>query len=428
MVSALSAVTPGIDFPNDSSITRQDLYDAIANALYGGFSRLHAAATASIPTIGTTAPSTALVVGELWVDTNTTPAQIKSWSGSAFVNTSYFIGTAAPSSTTAGTGWYDTTLKVWRVYDTIDSLAGYHPQNGAYQLWTNVNASTVAANRVVVQDTSADNLRKFDTTTAEKHQLVIGVTMESVATAAAGVIAIVGGGATVTLQVDPTAATGDIRRGDALVTYTSAGLARSAGALPKGGSTSQTKVIIGVYLGAFAEAMTERLTAAGAGTIKARLLGQVGTGAHVMLNVTNAPILSDTTPATSSTAIDVTATASGTSGAQNAAGTALMDTRHAPLAAADLSWSIVGSHGAPITPGVVFTKDGSTDAQSGASFTQSDATPTISSVIRTGWQPVSIGSGTAASNTPFGTKVFYTASGVPTTVTSWALFLNGYLC
>ena len=73
---------------------------------------------ASPSSVGATPPSPA-TLGQIWVDTRTTPPTIKVWNGTTFVSASSNVGATPPTPATLGQIWVDTSTAppVVKVYD-----------------------------------------------------------------------------------------------------------------------------------------------------------------------------------------------------------------------------------------------------------------------------------------------------------------------
>lgn len=141
-------------------------------------------------------------------------------------------------------------------FQTIDGYV-------AARALTNKSGSTLAANSVVIADTTADSA--FTTTTTVGNAKVIGVTQASIANDATGIVKMYG--------VSNVLVTGATSRGDWLRTSTTAGKAES---------TSSS----GPVNGAFAIALSSTV---GTGTVVAMLLTAAGTPAVISLPVSATP-------------------------------------------------------------------------------------------------------------------------------------------
>jgi len=265
-------ITPGLDLDSDDSITRADFTFWFTQALFGGIDREHFASGSS-PSVSSGSAPTSPTTGLLWHDTSSGAVSV--WTGSEWLGVGLHIGATAPTSTAPL--WADTTLNIVRRYWTIDGIEGWHPVDSAYQLMVNRSGGVVEANRVVTRGTtSTSGEREFDTTDTVKSQAVIGVTLESVASTASGVVAMVSGGATVDILADDGEADGAIAKGDGLVTYSVAGECRTVGSLPGDPRASSSKLSTGLPVGCFAEAIGTK--DATTHLVRARLLGRVGEG------------------------------------------------------------------------------------------------------------------------------------------------------
>ena len=270
-VAPYNLVTTGIT----SATEHKRLWDEEA---LGDFDRDHMATAASVATISSTSlagPKN----GELRVDTSTTPHTLREYDGSTERAVAADYATAAPSTTVAGSMWWDTTLELHRVYNTVDGIAGWHPLSTGYQLWTNRSGADVVAGAVVVTNTPIDTTtREFSTTTFAKDERVIGVAMEAIADDASGVIAMVSSGAIVNVLCDDGEADGAVARGAGLVTYTVDGEARTVGFIGTNTPPAATQnSVFGTPSGCFARALGGK-----DGTthlVRAQLLGYVGSGA-----------------------------------------------------------------------------------------------------------------------------------------------------
>jgi hypothetical protein len=303
----------------DNILTSPTEIDTVLLQLQGGnFTQAYmAGSTTSVATIGSTAPA-APSIGWLWVDTSSTPHTLKRWDGTNWTSI-WHVAATLPAWTSVGLPWYDTTLNLVRVYATIDSISGWHPVASGYQLMTN-RGGAVVANDVVVRDTTGTTNREFKTTTLVKDQSVIGVALEAAATGANAVVALNVSGATVNMNVDTTLA---IVKGDGLVTFSTAGKARTVGSLPSNAYTQAYARHYGIPIGCFAEALAAPVS----GVVRVRLLGEVGGGAivHHGQGGTTTPVVSGAAAA-SFTWASLTLTAS------NAA----LAPKHVPLAMANL--------------------------------------------------------------------------------------------
>ena len=275
MGSKKLTITEGLDLANDASITRADLVYWFTQSLFGDVDRDHFA-TGTNPVVSSATAPSAPATGLGWFDTDT--GVVSFWSGSEWIASVVYSATA-PSGT--GTLWYDTTLQLLRRYETRDAIAGWHPLDVAYQLMHNRSGGTVAANLVAIKSTAGTSNREFTTTVAVKDQGVIGVLLEETNDAAAGVVALVSGGAVVDVLADDAAADGAIAKGDLLVTYTVAGECRTVGPAPSGftGSGFSFRTMGGVPVGAFAEALGGK--DATTHLVRCRMLGSVGTGSTI---------------------------------------------------------------------------------------------------------------------------------------------------
>lgn len=279
-LKSLNITTPTLANPIPNKAALENM---VGNAVGGNFDRDHAASNTSFITIQASSPASPKT-GEFWLDTSASPSNLKKWSGSAWEGALYETSASAPATTTEGALWYDNTLNLLRRYESIDGISGWHPVDEAYQLWTNSEGTQISANRVVRYDaTDTSNVRAFRRPTTEKAVDVIGVTMEASADGANAVIAMIGSGRVVSLYVAGSAYN-PVARGDGLVALGSAGAtkgeARTVGALLGNPYNADGTRQMGVPLGCFAEALDATSSDE---TIRVRLLGQVGSGAHVIM-------------------------------------------------------------------------------------------------------------------------------------------------
>jgi hypothetical protein len=233
-----ATIVPGVDLPNDDSITRQDLNDAIANLTIADLTQAHMDQTGTITAVIT-------------------------------------VSASEPGSPFVGMGWWDTTLDLMRIYSTIDAIGpAFHPVSEGHQLWENDDAATVPAARVVARDPSVGS-RLYNMATARKQKSVIGVSRESAVNGANGVLAMVGSGAIASVLISTSS--GAIAKGDYLTSSTETGTAIGAGperANPFQGGSGLYEY--GAPVGAFAKA----LAAASAGAeVACQMLGHIGEGA-----------------------------------------------------------------------------------------------------------------------------------------------------
>lgn len=294
MATAQSTCVSGHAIVGDVSVTAQELEDAIENKTDGDFDRSHVKSGSTIPGIGTSAPTSppALQTAEAWIDptdpldTGTTKTHIlNSYNGSEFRPgvVCWFIGASAPTHTAGrGMAWWDSALKIKRLYSTTNGLTGWHPVDRGLALMTNNNASTCPSGGVVVSDNQAGSPTAafggaFTMTTTKKDMSVTGVALESIAAAATGVIALVGSGIEVEILCDNASADATVAAGDMLVTFSVIGEARGVGPQIADPNISTTSTQAGTPMGAFAVALEAK-----DGTThlaRSRLLGFVGQGA-----------------------------------------------------------------------------------------------------------------------------------------------------
>ena len=374
------SVTVGHNISGDSSITKAELHNAIENLTIAGVTQNE---------IDATAASVCAIQG------------------------------SAPSSPNAGWLWYDTALDLLRQYDTKDGITGWHPVSGCHALMTNRSGASVDSGDVLVRAPThaPDTDRQFATTTSVKDQGVFAVARETIADDGDGVVALVTGGAVVDVNVQGSTH-GAVAKGDLLVTYSVAGEARTVGAAPGTGHPSEVQIQYGLPVGAFAEAL---VASSADEAISCRLLGQVGQGCYVQVAQTS--IWRYLTTIGGYQVVDCSATASGTAGGQNAAGTALIDTDHAPLLAADLTYNLVDNPGGSSgSRDIRFSKDGSTINRRFQHWFEASTSTEVQA--HAGLIGTSIGDGTAANNNVVGDKVFVENNAV---MDETELFLEGYI-
>jgi len=204
------------------------LKSVIENVVIDGLDRSNLdETTSSLATISSTAPASPSA-GEIWVDASGTPYVIKFYDGAAWA-AQMAVGDTAPSTTTVGLMWYDTTLKVYRVYETRNSITGWHAVSGGYELMQNTGSTNIVAGDVVCREfAQAVPVGVEESTLVAKRRDVAGVAAEDFATSANGLVATVGSGLTVKCQVDNT--TYGLVAGDMLVTDAfTRGVGRSVG-------------------------------------------------------------------------------------------------------------------------------------------------------------------------------------------------------
>lgn len=321
MAQALALITSGVNLATDSSIERSDLVDAIEQLLLGNVSRSHMASTASVVTIGSSAPSTALITGELWLDTSGGIPILKRYDGSSFVNLGLFIEATAPSGvTTEGAVWYDTTLEILRIYDTRDSLAGWHPVDNTLQLCTNQSGGDLLKGALVKPN---NTVRQFTTTTTAKDMKVYAVLLEAIngATPAAGVIATFASGMVVDVLVDNAGDDGTVIAGDGLVSFTVGGEARTVGPFVADPHVSATVTQYGTPLGCFGIALGVK---DGSDLVRTQLIGYVGAGATRLFTRDSIAELTHLTMDNTYRDIDI-------SNPPDSGADAVNDTKHKPL-------------------------------------------------------------------------------------------------
>lgn len=327
-------ITPGLDLETDDSISRADFTFWFTQALFAGIDRDHFA-SGSAPVVSSASEPTSPTTGLVWHNQSTGAVSV--WTGSEWLGIGLHIGATAPTSTAPM--WADTTLNIVRRYWTIDGIEGWHPVDSAYQLMVNRSGGVVEANRVVTRGTaSTSGEREFDTTDTVKSQAVIGVTLESVASTASGVVAMVSGGATVDILADDDALDGAIAKGDGLVTYSIAGECRTVGPLPgaaHGSGSFQATAHIGTPLGCFAEALGTKDNVTH--LVRARLLGRVGAGACVFVPDDTIKLL-ETSESATTTWADVDLNVPGT-------GTLFRDSKHSPACAVEFDVQLESTTG-----------------------------------------------------------------------------------
>lgn len=295
------------------------------------------ASTVKIVHVGTSQPSSPSS-GQLWQDTSALSgapsARLKryvaEWRG---VGGTY--SATAPSTTDVGERWYDMGQELWRTYrdatDDLHGIAGWHPEDVAFQLWKNVNAGTVDKGDPVVNISTTTNVREMNTTTVPKDHSVVGVANETINTGQYGVVAMVSGGAYVDVYVGDTA-TAEAAKGDLLITSATAGEARTVGPRPVNPRLSAISRVTGLPAGAFAEA-TE--ATAGDGLVQCKLLGQVGGGAMQIITREQIAALSNLSVNNAYHVIDLTSP-------PDAGASVLADASHAPLIAVILDLELMG--------------------------------------------------------------------------------------
>jgi hypothetical protein len=275
-MAKILSVTLGTDWVAAGQVaTLPVMQTAITQALFGNVDRDHFASGTNPIVSSATAP-TSPAVGLGWFNEST--GVISCWSGSEWV-AAVTVSATAPVSASNGKAWYDSTLRLLRIYDTIDTIAGWHPVTPGYQLMHNRSGGTVAASRVVVSSTAGTSNREFTTSVIVKDQSVCGVLLESTNSNAAGLVAMVSGGAVVDVLADDAAADGAVVKGDGLVTYSVAGECRTVGALPTNPYIGIHQRVTGTPCGCFAVALGAK--DATTHLVRARLLGYVGSGAFV---------------------------------------------------------------------------------------------------------------------------------------------------
>ncbi len=346
MATSTANGTAGHAIVGDGSVTAQELEDSVENMVIGDLSRDHAASGSSVPAIGTTAPTTSLVTGEVWVDptdpldTGTTKTHVlKTYNGSAFRPgvVAWHIDNgdgAAPTYTAGrGMGWYDSLLKIFRVYSTINGVSDWHPiDRGLVSMENNHASITCPAGGVVVSDNQVGDPTAafggaFTLTTTKKDRSVIGVALESIAAGSRGVIALIGSGMEVEILCDNDSGDATVAAGDYLASYSTAGEARGVGAQIADPNIDVAGIAEGTPMGAFAVALEAK-----DGTThlaRSRLLGFIGHGQWRYISPTKVAQASDFSDGTWNE-IDMISPDQGSS--------ILSDADHAPIFAVGLDF------------------------------------------------------------------------------------------
>lgn len=339
MSTAQSTCVVGHAIVGDNSVTAQELEDAIENKTDGDFDRSHVKSSSTIPGIGTTEPQTppALQTAELWVDptdpldTGTTKTHIlKTFNGSAFRAgvVAWDVDTATPDYTAGrGMGWWDATLKIFRIYSTIDGITGWHPTDRGVRLMTNGEASDAVAKGAPVIQKSAST-GNFVMTPTMKDMGVIGVALEAITAGSDGLIAMLGSGMEVSVLCDSTEAHDTIAAGDYICTYSADGEARGLGPQVTDPNIGVASTIDGTPCGAFAIALGTQDTG-GTELTLCRLLDQAGRGAWVHIPPEVVMEIGDFAVSASWAENDMTSHLAG-------AASILTDVGHAPILAVGL--------------------------------------------------------------------------------------------
>lgn len=303
-----------------------------------------------------------------------------------------WYGPTAPAAAyeESGITWWDSTLKRWRVFkdalDDPDGIEGWHPESEAYQLVKNESGSSIAANRAVVLNIAGSAERSVTLAASEKDPLIYGVTVETIADSAYGMVATVAGGAQVDLYVDE--AVHALVKGDGIITAAASGYGRSVGLLESAVAPAAGQMIFGTPRGCFARALG--VTSSNLAPVK--LLGFAGAGARVW-KLSSHRVYSGNAPPTSYTATDFSlGVDNATTGTQSATST-LISAKHGPILAADVQVkpSMPGS-GGTASMSVSLSKDGSADNLVYV-WVEQDAGPNPSAptIVQVGLVPTSTG-------------------------------------
>lgn len=335
-----------------------------------------------------------------------------------------FYGPTAPSLAEVGHIWRDTTLHLFRRYESAttaaNGVAGWHPLDVGIQLWKNESGATLNGNMLVIEKTGGtDGVRAFTTTALAKNPQVLGVTLEATSPNAYGVVATVASGATVDVQVLGSTF-GAVAKGDVLVSGLVAGKAREAGPLVAGGPVTGPTQQVGVQLGGFAVALAAQASDA---VVRCRLLGVVGTGLWVWSS--SILIWDDATPPTAFTSVDMSKAASGTNGAQGAV--SLADASHAPLVGITGFVRVLGTDTVYSAWNFLMAKDDVT-----ANWEQFDNSGDLASAEYVRTYPISFlptaEAGTGGLTVGSAASVKYTASAGSPSWTAFRIYRTGYLC
>lgn len=314
MAKSTANIDPGVDLANDASITRQDLYDAVDLMTIGDFSRAHVASTASIPDIGTSAPSTSLVNGEVWVDrtdpgsgSGTTKVHtLKTYNGSAFRPVTAFDISATVPTYTLGEGmaWYDTTLDTLRIYSSVNGIDDlWHPLNEGLLLVRNGSGNTRSAGSVFRLEGGTPTILNAAAPSFGKDPTVFCVSLEDITDGGRGVCALVTSDRLIEILVDTSVTT--IVAGDGIIAQGTTCNSIGCGPLNLTSNPNATsgQQFTGVPFGCYAVA-TEAASAGAVELVTCRLLGGVGKGRDLFFGqdelateATDLPLASWTTPA-----------------------------------------------------------------------------------------------------------------------------------
>jgi len=344
MATAKLTVTAPIDLVTAGQIDSiaQLVSTLLTDASYGDVTQSHFKQSVCTPiAIGPTAPASPFV-GLHWWDTSGTRAVLKAYTGSTWHPVSHYRQELEPAAAVAGDLWYDETLKMLRIYETEDEITGWHPVSLSYQLMENEGAQPIEAEHVVSHIAPVGSKRPCSITGgSEKLTNIRGVALEDIAVtspASHGVVAVVGGGATVTVKVDTN--THALLVGEWLVSSTTAGVSRSAGQAVINPYVSSTVRQWGKPLGAFAQAM-ESNSSGSTVSIVVRIADALGEGMMVKFTGKQIIALGDTIPGGS--ILDVTTTVDGTSRDVDLedtprSGTSVLESdKHGPIAGAYIS-------------------------------------------------------------------------------------------
>lgn len=340
----MAKVTPDPNFLTDVSVTKQELHDYFGpNATVTEIVQTDMDAGVGVITAGATPSASARAGWTASGVTNGAARQLLVYSPDLSrvvgIPKRHMNRTSLPATGDIGEMVYVADLQVTVEYrdataDAVLSgtgLAGWHPVGSGLMLVQNQTGATIEANHVVAL-VGTTGTRRVAKTTVVKQPNVLGVTLHEIADGAAGLVALPGYGNPVKVYVDPTLATGAVAAGDWLCsTAATAGVARSAGAsVANAVQSSGSTRIIGVPLGAFAVALEDRASGAGAGLVMAKMLPAIGTGARVFRHsagiwIKASTASSDTVHALRSSAGD---------GAQGATDDLIVSDKHSPIVTA----------------------------------------------------------------------------------------------
>jgi hypothetical protein len=337
----------------DASITKQEVYDYLTkNVTHTGLVQ------ASVPLVGVIAKNGGVAPAAdahaIFTDpggSNDATRQLEIYHGGLLrtvgIPKKHMAWASLPASGDIGEMVYVTDLQITVEYrdagaDAVLSgtaLAGWHPVESGLMLCENETGGDIEANRVVaLVGTTAT--RRVAKTTVDFQQNVHGVNLHSatIATGARLIVVLPGYGNPIKMQVDPTVtvdggAALEITAGDWLITTkATAGTARTRGASQSSGIPAAGQRITGVPAGAFAIALEDRLSGAGAGTIMAKMLPAVGTGAEAQRGAISIYRDESVTDSTSDT-VYACRGQNGTNGVQDAVDNEFIDAKHMPIIA-----------------------------------------------------------------------------------------------